>query len=57
MGAAHHYYEDGDVKSFIPRFHPYGSQTIIVAGRSLPGVLDSMERATAKLSSPGLILL
>jgi hypothetical protein len=42
-GAAHHYFEQGQVKSNIPRFHPYESQTAIIApdriGDGLPGSL------------------
>jgi hypothetical protein len=29
-GAAHHFLERGLINSLIPRFHPYGTRTIIV---------------------------
>jgi hypothetical protein len=32
-GAAHHFYEEGELQSFLPQFHPFGTQTIItIAG-------------------------
>jgi len=33
-GAAHHFLENGGLRSFVPRFHPYGTKTIImIAGQ------------------------
>lgn len=32
-GAAHHFFEDGSIRSLLPEFHPFGTQTIIsIAG-------------------------
>ena len=30
LGLAHHYLEEGRLRSFLPDFHPYGSQTVIL---------------------------
>jgi hypothetical protein len=35
-GAAHHRFEEGVLRSLIPEFHPYQSQTIILAPDRLP---------------------
>jgi hypothetical protein len=33
-GAAHHFLENGGLRSFVPGFHPYGTKTIImIAGQ------------------------
>lgn len=36
-GIAHHFYEDGQVRSFVPDFHPYGSVTLITVERDQGG--------------------
>jgi hypothetical protein len=28
-GAAHHFFEEGEMHSYLPEFHPYGTQTLI----------------------------
>lgn len=34
-GAAHHFFEDGEMHCFLPEFHPYGTQTLIsIQGRN-----------------------
>jgi hypothetical protein len=40
-GAAHHFFEDGRMHSYLPEFHPYGTRTFIsVQGEDLPVVGD-----------------
>jgi hypothetical protein len=40
-GAAHHFFEDGVLRSFLPEFHPYGTHTIItIAGQRRERVND-----------------
>ena len=57
-GAAHHYFENGQLTSTIPRFHPYGSQTAIIApGRIGDGVPGTLLAAPTNGGQSGGIIL
>jgi hypothetical protein len=39
IGASHHFFENGNVRSLIPRFHPYQSETLILSPKRASGAL------------------
>jgi len=39
IGASHHFFENGNIRSLIPRFHPYQSETLILSPKRASGAL------------------
>ena len=47
IGASHHFLENGNMRSLIPRFHPYQSETFIISPERISGVMGRRQSRLA----------